>query len=346
MKNLFLLAVLLLMLGCHNDELILDETMSLGMLKKESSFINKTSFPNILPLPNGFQPEGIVIGQGSDFYVGSAVNGKIYKGDLRTGEGDIFINPSEFGIEYAQSFGMAIDERSGYLFVAAGFDIEPPFVGTVQVYNYKTGLHVKTYLFNSDYPVFVNDVIVTNDAAYFTDCFSPVLFKIPLNKNGQLPEADETMVLPMTGFSITPIGLPGFPVAIFANGIDAVNSGKMLIVGNLERGEIYAVDSSTGESSLIDLGGQLLYYADGILLDGKTLYVVQNILNQISVVELNDDFLSGSVVNIINSPNLRIPSTIGEFGNYLYAVNARFDVAPPGGGLFPDVEFEVVKIPK
>ena len=154
------------------------------------------------------------------------------------------------------------------------------------------------------------------------------------------------MVLPLTGFSTTPIGLPGFPIAIFANGIDAISSGKMLIVGNLERGEMYAVDPVTGDSSVIDLGGQFLYYADGILLDGKTLYVVQNILNQISVVELNDDFLSGSVVKIINSPNLRIPSTIAEFGAYLYAVNARFDVAPPGGGLFPDVEFEVVKIPK
>ena len=346
MKNLIFLIVILLMLGCQNEELILDEPMSSAMLKQELAITSEKAYPNILPLPNGFQPEGIVIGPENNFYVGSIISGKIYKGDLRTGKGDIFIDPSEFGIENAQAVGMALDERSGYLFVAAGLDIEPPFFGTVQIYDYRNGTHVKTYSFNSDYPVFINDVIVTKNAAFFTDCFSPILFKIPLNKNGQLPEDDETIVLPMTGFSTIPIGLPGFPFPVFGNGIDAINSGKMLIVGNLERGELYAVDSVTGDSSIIDLGGQYLYYADGILLDGKTLYVVQNILNQISVVELNDDFHSGSVVKIINSSNLRIPSTIAEFGNYLYAVNARFDVAPPTGGLFPDVDFEVVKISK
>jgi len=40
-----------------------------------------------------------------------------------------------------------------------------------------------------------------------------------------------------------------------------------------------------------------------------------------------------------------IPATAAEFGKSLYVVNARFDVAPPGMPA-PDVEFQVVRLPK
>ena len=45
-------------------------------------------FPDIIPLPNGFQPEGIATGRGTTFYVGSIPTGAVYRGDLRTGEGE------------------------------------------------------------------------------------------------------------------------------------------------------------------------------------------------------------------------------------------------------------------
>src|SRR3954467_1200900 len=46
----------------------------------------KQSFPDVIQLPTGFQPEGIEIGKGTTFYVGSVATGDIYKGDLRTGK--------------------------------------------------------------------------------------------------------------------------------------------------------------------------------------------------------------------------------------------------------------------
>src|SRR6478672_12957149 len=48
-------------------------------------------FPEVIPLPNGFQPEGIAIGQGNTFYVGSIPTGAIYRGDIHTGKGSVFI---------------------------------------------------------------------------------------------------------------------------------------------------------------------------------------------------------------------------------------------------------------
>src|SRR5512135_3315451 len=73
-------------------------------------------FPDLIPLPNGFQPEGIALGTGTTFYVGSIPTGAIYQGDLRTGTGQILV-PAQEG---RAAIGMKYDKRSGLLFVAGG----------------------------------------------------------------------------------------------------------------------------------------------------------------------------------------------------------------------------------
>jgi len=49
------------------------------------------SFPDVIPLPNDFQPEGIAIGEGNIAYAGSLADGDIYTVDLRTGAGEILL---------------------------------------------------------------------------------------------------------------------------------------------------------------------------------------------------------------------------------------------------------------
>ena len=51
----------------------------------------KGSFPETIPLPNGFQPEGIAVGKGDTFYVGSIPTGAVYAGSLRTGTGNVLV---------------------------------------------------------------------------------------------------------------------------------------------------------------------------------------------------------------------------------------------------------------
>ena len=48
-------------------------------------------FPQVVPLPGGFQPEGIAIGRGTTFYVGSIPTGAVFRGDLRTGKGAVLV---------------------------------------------------------------------------------------------------------------------------------------------------------------------------------------------------------------------------------------------------------------
>ena len=52
-----------------------------------------SEFPDVIALPDGFAPEGIAVGRGSSFYVGSLADGSVYRGDLRTGEGDVIVTP-------------------------------------------------------------------------------------------------------------------------------------------------------------------------------------------------------------------------------------------------------------
>ena len=80
---------------------------------------------------------------------------------------------------------------------------------------------------------------------------------------------------------------------------------------------------------------------DGILLRGKTLYVVQNQLNQVAVIKLSSGYTSGEIVDLLTSPNFRVPTTIAAFGNTLYVVNARFGTPPT-----PDTDYDVVRVPE
>jgi hypothetical protein len=70
------------------------------------------------------------------------------------------------------------------------------------------------------------------------------------------------------------------------------------------------------------------------------LFVVQNRLNQIAVVELNADLTAGTITETLTDSDFRVPTTIARFGNALYAVNARFGTPPT-----PETEYEVVRVP-
>ena len=280
-------------------------------------------FPDMIPLPSGFQPEGIATGNGNTFFVGSIPTGAIYRGDYRTGGGEVLV-PAQAG---HMAIGLKFDSRTGLLFVAGG-----P-TGMAFIYNGETGATVAAIPLTGSSTTFINDVVITNDAAYFTDSFQPMLYRVPLRDNGQIPD-------PVTSEEIHLSGDFQFVAGGFnANGIDATPSGKTLIIVNSTLGTLYTVDPNTGEAMLVDMDGDAVPNGDGILLNGKTLYVVQNILNQIAVVQLDAQLISGSLEGTITSPNFRIPTTIARFGNSLYAVNARFDTNP-----MPDTEYEVVQV--
>jgi sugar lactone lactonase YvrE len=279
-------------------------------------------FPGLIQLPAVFGPEGIAVGRGHTFYVGSLTPpnlGQILVGDLRTGTFSELVPPTG-----RMAVGMKVDPRTNLLFVAGGTS------GGGTVYDASTGAEVGFYPFLLPSGQLVNDVVVTHDAAYFTVSTGPFLGRLALEPNGQ-PGTAETIPLP-PNFGVRGNCTVG-PPAPTGNGIAATADGKSLIVDHSGEGRLYLLDTDTLIPILIDVtggdfaGGNPLCGADGLLLDGKTLYVVQfgPRLNRVAVVELSPDYLSGVITRYItepfaSNPAVKVPSTIAEFGNSLYAV--------------------------
>jgi outer membrane protein assembly factor BamB len=268
--------------------------------------LGKGSFPKTIPLPNGFQPEGIAIGNGPTFYVGSIPTGAVYAGSLRTGTGKILVA----GASGRAATGLKYDH--GRLWVSGAA------TGKAFVYDARTGSLIRQYqLATGSGATFVNDVVVTNRAAYFTDSNRGVIYRVALSANGTPGEAT---TIPLTGdFQL----VSGFNL----NGIASTADGRTLVSVQSATGALFAIDPSTGATRRIDLGGASLTNGDGLLLLGRTLYVVQNRDNRIAVVSLSPDLSRGTITRTITDPAFDVPTTIGRFGNSLYAVNARFGTA-------------------
>jgi sugar lactone lactonase YvrE len=276
------------------------------------------AFPSKIDLPDGFQPEGIATA-GERFYVGSIPTGAIYRGSLRTGQGALFI-PAQAG---RAAIGMKIDR--GRLFVAGG-----P-TGNGFVYSAKNGALVRTYAFSAG-GSFINDVVVTKRAAWFTDSSKPVLHRVALSASGR-PAASFTTV----SLSGDYVQGSGFNV----NGIDATPDGKTLVIVQSNTGKLFTVTPSGVATTIALASNESVPNGDGILLDGKTLYVVQNQLNVIAKISLSANLRSGRVLTRISAAEFDVPTTIAELGSRLYAVNARFGTAPS-----PTTDYWITRVSK
>ncbi|MEO5852859.1 MAG: superoxide dismutase [Nocardioides sp.] len=266
-------------------------------------------FPAVLDLPDGFRPEGIAIGPGPTAYFGSLANGDIYEIALRTGEGKII---SQGPVPVSPSVGLKSDKR-GRLFVAGGN------AGTARVVDIESGAILRSYQLTTA-TSFVNDVVLTRKAAWFTDSAQAQLYKLPLGPDGALPDANEIVTLPLTGEWVQGAGFG-------ANGITATPDGKALLVINSTSGLLYRVDRTTGAATEVDLDTSLVN-GDGLLLRNHTLYAVQNQLNKVAVVRLDPRGTSGTLTRTITSAQFDVPTTVARFGNRLYLPNARFTTTP------------------
>lgn len=287
------------------------------------------AFPDTIPVPPGSYPEGVTVGHGHELFVSSLLDGALYRADARTGEGAVIA----VGQPGRITAGLFHDDRSDLVW-AAGRD---GGASAVIAFDADSGDDVAVV---SVPGAFLNDLVVTRTAVYVTDSLADVLWEIPLDQHG-LPSGPATAV-PLSGdFTFVTAG----PLPINLNGIRATPDGSTLIAVHTSAGVLYRIDPQTGEATTIDVG-QPVPSGDGLVLHGRTLYVVQNFLNQIAVIELAPDLASGTIVGAITSPDFDIPTTAARFGNSLYAVNARFDDGFPPflGGPPQNLGYSVVRV--
>lgn len=280
------------------------------------------AFPTSFDLPDGWQPEGIAIGPGPVGYFGSRADGSIYRVDLRTGDGEVLSQGPG-----TPSLGLKTDPR-GRLFVSGGSG------GDARVIDTRSGEVLASYQFATG-PSFVNDVVLTRDAAWFTDSTNPVLYKLPLGKHGALPAPSEVVTVPLSGDIV--YTSPG----INANGIAQTPDRRGLLIVQSATGLLFRVDPETGETTTVDLGGEVVTNGDGLLLEGRTLYAVQNLLNTVAVLTLDRRGTSGVVEERVTDPRFDVPTTVASFRDRLYLPNARFTTPPT-----PTTAYTVVAIPR
>ncbi|WP_309115515.1 superoxide dismutase [Saccharothrix sp.] len=276
-------------------------------------------FPDEFALPNGFLPEGIAIGHAPVAYFGSRADGDLFRVDLRTGHGEVFSQGPG-----TASVGLKVD-RWKRLFVAGGAG------GDGRVVDAKTGEILSSYKFATS-DTFVNDVVITDDAAYFTDSRKALLYKIPFGRHGELPAAHTA--IPLTGdFKLT-AGVNN------ANGIAQTPDRRALLVVQSNEGLLHRL-TDDGVTKIVDLGGYVLTNGDGLLVEGRTLYVVQNRLNTLAAFELDKAGTSGKLVTKITDTRFDVPTTVASFANRLYLPNARFTTPPT-----PSTPYNAVAVPK
>jgi sugar lactone lactonase YvrE len=266
--------------------------------------VSASPFPEVIVLEGATSAEGIATGAGSTFYAGDLFEGDIFRGDLRSGEAEPFIDAPTG----RRALGLKADVSRDLLFVAGGD------TGDGYVYDLTTGATLAVY----ELGIFINDVVVTRDGAWFTDTAQANLYHVPVGPTGDLGAA---VTLEVTG----PAAVTTFPFNF--NGITATANGKTLIVAHSGLGSLFTVDPSTGASALIE--GVAVPSVDGILLEGGRLYAVQNFLNQVAVVDLASDLSSGEVEAVITNSNFQVPTTVARQGNRLAVVNAKFDTGFP-----------------
>jgi superoxide dismutase, Cu-Zn family len=258
-------------------------------------------------------PEGIAYHAASGaLFVSGAGSGAIYRIDVASGEAEVFVE--EGSQPTFHTLGLLVDDDS--LWVAGGIG------GTVARYDLSTGALDRTFETTPADATAINDLVMSpNGDVFVTDSFRPILFRIPAGST----EIEAWLDLDGTVFA--------HQEGVNANGIEISDDGRFLIVVSMNSGELYRIDTSTREVMQIDVEGGPFPGGDGLWLDGTTLYIAQQGVDQVSVVELNDGYGAGSTVRTIVDDSFAQIATIAFVGRDLVVVNSQFGAMETGAAL-------------
>ncbi len=276
-------------------------TVVLSLTLATSAWAQSVTFT--LPGTNVY-PEGVALDPDTGtFYVGNTENGTVYQGNVNDpGELGVFLPARTDGRSVVM--GMALD-RQGRLFMAGGA------TGRAFVYDTAAG-NLLTVLNTPEVArTLINGVAVTESAAYFTDSFRPILFRASLTATG-VGEME-----PWLDFEGTPLR---YGEGNNLDGIVASADGRHLVVVQPNTGTLYRINTATKGVRRIVLRGDLST-GNGLLLEGRNLYIVDDEGGEIIPVTLTADFTRGVVGESFSDPSLKFPTSIAKYDEHLLVVN-------------------------
>ncbi len=279
------------------------ERIACGLLVAQPSAV-RTRVP--LASANAY-PEGIAYDPRSDLaYVGSATTGDIYTLDPKTGSTSVFALGGSAG--RTSALGLELD-RHGRLLVAGGSS------GSVAVLDTRDAGPLKVLDTGRVPQPYVNDLAVTpDDQVYVTDSKRPVILRF---RSG----ATVGPVAPWLDLRRTPIR---YGDGVNLNGIVASADGRYLLAVQTNTGQLWRITTATKAVTRV-LTSASLTGGDGMLLEGRTLYVVRNAAHSVVRLQLSADFSVALPIGQVTDANLAYPTALARRGGRLLVVDSQLD---------------------
>jgi hypothetical protein len=261
-------------------------------------------------------PEGIAVWRGKNrFFVSSAGDGTIFSGALDKRRMHVFLGAGSDG--RMQATGMKVGAR-GRLYVSGAS------TSRMYVYSARSGRLLRA--FQGRAGGFINDVTLTHGAAFFTDSFNPVLYRVGARAAAH-PRKAVTRLRPWLSLRGTPIH---FQDGFNLNGIVSAGRGRFLLVVQTNTGRLFRITRATKRIVPVDLGGDTVVGGDGLLLRGRTLFVVQGADNVVTMVHLSRTFRSARSFAAFSDSRFNTPTTLAQARGGLLIVNSQFNDPNPG----------------
>ena len=280
----------------------------------------------ILLAGSSFFPEGLALGSDGTLYIGSVATGQV------VARAPCDPSPEPFAaVAPASAVGMVVDEDREVLWVCAS-DATGAAGSDIVGFDLAGGAEVARHAFPDG--GFCNDLALDGDGnLYATDSF---LARVLVVEAADLMDGGEAAVwLADERFEVDP-GVFGL------NGI-AVNGAGDLYLSNYASGDLYRVGiSASGEPTgltTLEIDDPLAG-PDGIeLIDDATLLVVEGFTAELSIVALDGD---GGSVSLVSN-RLDAPTTAAIDGGTAWVAEGQLDDLL--GGTQPELPFRVVQVP-
>ena len=289
---LLLLSILLISISaCEDDDDSITPNPPTGMT------VDRISFP-----PGSIFPEGIArTGEGT-FYAGSLTTGALYVASAGAQNFSSYVPQGE-----QLSTALGVEIFGTRMLVAGGATRQLQVIDLAT----NTSSVVTAPAVEADSSL-LNDASITGSGeAYVTDSYAPFIYRLPV-RGSSLEVAYD-----LRGSGIE------YQAGFNLNGIVTTLDDRYLISVQTNTGNLYRINLQDGTFDEIDITGEgTLLAGDGLTLDVNTLYVAINQSNEVAVVDLSDDYASGTITRRIQQ-NFQFPTALTAQRNALYVLNAQ-----------------------
>jgi Cu-Zn family superoxide dismutase len=276
-------------------------------------------------------PEGLVYDEQTNaLFTTSMEQGSIYRTTLDQAEFEVLSPAGANGC--TSVLGLRIDPENRRLFASAGV------TGMAYVFDADTGKPLGRYTNaiapkergtmgpNSTSPTLINDVVVIEGDAYFTDSYHPVLYKLPKSTIDATPSDGEARLEPWLEFEGTVLKYTrgdGLASGLNLNGIVATPDGRYLIVVATNTGKLFRIDVKTRE--VVEIVGQGNKGGDGMLLwgDGKLLVIDMTQPKPLTKLQLSNDYAGYDLIDRYSVPGNISPTNCQIIGDRILITESQ-----------------------